>query len=339
MAIAVVGGGRIGALRVAMLVEAGHRVVVVDTAPVRAMPVPVHRNVHDAFPDPDLWIVATPTAAHLPALASILRRDPCAAVLLEKPACTSPQLESFRELLDRHPLACIEVVSQYQDSAAVLALARAADPRADLVVSFVKDRTLDEARGRFRDPIAGVLGYEWPHLYAIARSLGVSADDLQTFDPDRSRVDFVDDGGYLLEARWETTCHDGRRLILHSGIAGGSSRLFQCGGGDPSNYRLVRSTTASGAEHSLWLTPSGAADASLAATRKCLLVTEPRAGGRRVTTIVDDPLRTSMSRAITRLTARQPRDVRRELDVIEHTEMLLRLRTWTAPRVVTHAAS
>jgi len=338
LTIAVVGGGRIGALRARILGRLGHRTLMIDPLRAPTAVAPVFRDVRDVCPSPDVWIVATPTAAHVAALAAILERDPGAAVLVEKPACPPGQLSTLRELLARHPRAAVEVASQYQDSSAVHTLARAAGPDADLVISFVKDRRPDEARGRFRDPVAGVLGYEWPHLHAIARTLGIPRADLLTFDSDRSRFRFVEEGDYLVEARFDTICRDGRRLVLHSGITGDSSRLHAVVGADPSNYRLVRAVGASNVQHSLWLTPSRASDAAPPSAGECLLVTEAPTGRRRVTKMLDDPLRTSMEQSIRRLVSGAPRDVEGDLDVIAHTEMLLGLRTRAGAREVSHAA-
>lgn len=125
----------------------------------------------------DLWSVCCPTPDHLPVLRSILRKDPAARVLLEKPACQAHEIGALTALLASHRNARITIIDQYRH-------ARALDVLSDLMaryepdaapdhiaVSFSKDRTGDISRGRFVDRSYGVLGYEWLHMLAILRRL------------------------------------------------------------------------------------------------------------------------------------------------------------------------
>jgi len=326
--VTVVGGGRIGLLRASLLARMGHEVTIVDPhLDPRAVPWPTSPDLAGAPADPAVWIIATPTATHLDRLREIVARCPDAAVLVEKPVCSPEQLDALRALIAEHPGVVLEVASQYQDSVAIRALGHEARirPRHALTVSFVKDRRPDEARGRFTDRIAGVLGYEWPHLYAIARALGATGDDLVPTDPDARRLELVDEGGSLVEARFAAVCADGRDLVLHSRIAGASPSVPlepdddpAC---DPANHRVVR--FSDGRERiTLWLAPSYADERTFPRARTALLVHETP-DGRRVRTIPDDPLRVSMRDALLRLVTRRPRRIDVDLDMIEHTRLLL----------------
>ncbi|OQJ61362.1 hypothetical protein DZF92_07735 [Clavibacter michiganensis subsp. insidiosus] len=328
----VVGGGRIGRLRAVLLVGMGHDVELVDPElDPRAESLPVHRDVASAPDGPAIWIVATPTAAHLRTIRDIVAREPSAAVLVEKPICSPEDLPALRALLAEHPSLVLEVASQYHDSIAIRALGHEARirPSHALSVSFVKDRRPDEARGRFTDRVAGVLGYEWPHIYAIARSLGVTGDDLRDTSPSRSSLDVLAPDGHLVEARYATTCASGRAVMLHSRITGASGLVPADGWGgdgcDPANHRVVQ--LDDGRERiTLWLSPSYASATTFPRGRTALLVHEGP-GGDRVRTIPDDPLRISMRDSLLRLVTRRPRRIDIDLDMIEHTDLLLELGT------------
>jgi hypothetical protein len=325
--VAVVGAGRAGRLRASLLTGMGHAVTLVDPRlDPRREALPACLDIACA-PDPDVWIVATPTETHLDRLREIVARCPDAAVLLEKPACSPAQLGGLRDLLARHPSVALEVASQYRDSVAIRVLAHEARVRPGhaLTVSFVKDRRPDEARGRSTDRIAGVLGYEWPHLHAVARALGASRADLLPTDPGTRRLELVEEGGSLVEARFASVCADGRELTLHSRVAGASRavplRADDDPACDPANHRVVR--LADGRETiTLWLAPSSAGERTFPPARTAVLV-HATADGRRVRRIPDDPLRTSTRDALLRLVARRPRRIDVDLDLIEHTRLLL----------------
>ena len=338
MRVTVVGGGRIGRLRASLLVGMGHEVELVDPQlDPRAEALPVHADVASAPGGPTVWIVATPTATHLGMLREIVARDPSAAVLVEKPVCSPEDLPALRALLAEHPRLVLEVASQYQDSIAIRALGHEARirPSHSLSVSFVKDRRPDEARGRFTDRVAGVLGYEWPHIYAIARSLGVTGDDLRETAAARSALDLRELDGHLVEARYGTTCASGRAITLHSRIAGASALVDAGGWGDarcdPANHRVVR--LDDGRERiTLWLSPSYASATTFPPGQTALLVHEGPAG-HRVRSIPDDPLRISMRDSLLRLATRRPRRIDIDLDMIEHTDLLLELGSPATPEL------
>ncbi|WP_162625184.1 Gfo/Idh/MocA family oxidoreductase [Streptomyces cadmiisoli] len=130
----------------------------------------------------DVWVVSTPTDKHLSTLSAILRRDPRARVLLEKPACRAGELDHLSDLLRAHPHACVAVMDQYLHAAALFELARmreryAPDEKIRRVrVAFSKDRRPDMARGRFIDRDHGIFGYEWLHMIAALRNFVPAAD-------------------------------------------------------------------------------------------------------------------------------------------------------------------
>ncbi|MCS5524743.1 Gfo/Idh/MocA family oxidoreductase [Curtobacterium flaccumfaciens pv. oortii] len=336
--IAIVGAGRIGSLRASILVEEGFPVIAIDPRPPCNAGLETVPNIGEVQTLPAAWIIATPTSTHLRVLTQIMRRDPTAAVLVEKPACTPEQLTRLRELLLLHRHCAIEFASQYCDSAAVRALVEETQPGADVVISFVKDRRREEEMGRFRDSVSGVLGYEWPHLYSIARALGVLHSDLNPVDPDKSMLSVIDDDGYLVEARWETTGADGRRVVLHSGINGAESHLLDTCAPDPSNYRLVQTNNTDGRTSTLWLAPSRLARDRTPRARNSLLVCDS-SGRRRLRTIAHDPLRSSMLAALERLIEGCPRENQSGLEAVEHITLLLNLRSRAVQGSSRHATA
>ncbi|TMR02259.1 hypothetical protein ETD83_12850 [Actinomadura soli] len=174
MKIVVVGIGMIGSRHAAIFREAGHEVVTVDPRGGadhgRLSELPFPSSV-------DAWVIATPTAAHLPALGEILRRCPDARVLLEKPACYPTEIADLVRTVRRHPRSRIVVNDVYGHSEAVRRFAESvrrlseSDPITKVTVEFTKNRELDVANGRFVDTQYGEAGYEFFHMLSILRSV------------------------------------------------------------------------------------------------------------------------------------------------------------------------
>ncbi|RKS73676.1 putative dehydrogenase [Actinomadura pelletieri DSM 43383] len=174
MRVVVVGNGTIGSRHAAYLREAGHEVVTVDPAGG------ADHNRTSRVPDParvNAWIIATPTAAHLPVLGEILERRPDARVLLEKPACYPTEIADLVRLVRRHPRARTVVNDIYGHSGAVrrfadsVRLHSGADPIKKVTVEFTKNRELDVVNGRFVDTQYGEAGYEYFHMLSLIRSI------------------------------------------------------------------------------------------------------------------------------------------------------------------------
>lgn len=177
--VCVVGFGKIGRLHAEILTDQGVNLTVIDPKH-QDLPQTYHTftsGIDDLPPriraDVDLWSVCTPTADHLPVLKSILRRNPRARVLLEKPACLGHEIDVFQNLLNANPQARVVVTDQYRHARVVDRLQdlmryyEPAQPPSHVAVTFVKDRSGDIALGRFVDRSYGVLGYEWLHMLTI----------------------------------------------------------------------------------------------------------------------------------------------------------------------------
>nr|WP_042187140.1 Gfo/Idh/MocA family oxidoreductase [Kibdelosporangium sp. MJ126-NF4]CEL17836.1 hypothetical protein [Kibdelosporangium sp. MJ126-NF4]CTQ90940.1 hypothetical protein [Kibdelosporangium sp. MJ126-NF4] len=174
MRIVIVGIGSIGSRHLGCCEQAGHQVVTVDGKGVadcdRMARVPEPSGV-------DAWVVATPTGTHLPVFKEILRHQPDARVLLEKPACYPAELPDLTRLLQQHPRCRVVVNDVYAYSKAVRRFAEAVrrfsefDPIRKITVEFTKNRELDVANGRFVDTQYGEAGYEFFHMLSIVRSI------------------------------------------------------------------------------------------------------------------------------------------------------------------------
>ncbi|WP_410650530.1 Gfo/Idh/MocA family oxidoreductase [Amycolatopsis sp. cmx-4-54] len=176
--IVIVGLGKIGSLYAACYGQAGHRVRTVDLGDgadwERVAQVPDPSAV-------DAWVVATPTATHLAVVDEILRRQPDARILLEKPACYPDDLAGLGHTARRHPRARIVVNDVYSHSEAVRRFAASVrelavfDPIRKITVEFTKNREFDVANGRFVDTRYGEAGYEGFHMLSILRAILPSA--------------------------------------------------------------------------------------------------------------------------------------------------------------------
>lgn len=176
MKVAVVGLDAIGSRRAEDVRAEGHQVITIgpgETADAA--------DIAD-LDDPaavDAWIVATPTPTRLGLVRRLLRLDPAARVLLEKPACSPQDIPVLARFLAVHPAARVLVDDVYAHSPAVrrfAGLVRAAahsgaDPLTRVTVEFTKNRERDIARGRYVDTQYGVVGYEWFHMLTILRSI------------------------------------------------------------------------------------------------------------------------------------------------------------------------
>ncbi|MFJ6943274.1 hypothetical protein ACISU4_01200 [Streptomyces wuyuanensis] len=180
MKVVVVGLGAIGSRHAHHLNRAGHQVLTVDCKRPADLPEVMCVKSPGAYAS---WIVATPTDTHLDVLASILRLDSSARILLEKPACTPTELPLLAELLSEHPRARVIVNDVYAHSPAARKLARAlrtVSPREragrtgairGITIEFTKNRQKDVDEGRFVDEHYGDVGYEWFHMLSLLRTV------------------------------------------------------------------------------------------------------------------------------------------------------------------------
>ena len=180
---AIVGYGVAGRLHTEILTALGTTPAVIDPkhqdlpASLRTFPHQVSELPPAVAAGIDLWSVCCPTAEHLEVLRAILRHNPAARVLMEKPACRGHEIDAFSRLLADHPAARIIVNDQYRHTTTLPAftgLIAALEPGAPIdkvSVLFTKDRRPDSATGRFIDRDYGVLGYEWLHMLAVTRGI------------------------------------------------------------------------------------------------------------------------------------------------------------------------
>ncbi|WP_194832935.1 Gfo/Idh/MocA family oxidoreductase [Nocardia sp. XZ_19_369] len=183
MRIVVIGAGMIGARHAAYFAQAGHQVSTVDQKAAADF------DRLALVPDPAevaAWVVATPTATHLPVLGEVLSYQRDARILLEKPACYPTEFADLTRLVRRYPRARIVVNDVYAYSAAVRRFTesvrqfRASDQIRKITIEFTKNRERDVANGRFVDTQYGEPGYEFFHMLSILRSV-LPVDQYQTY--------------------------------------------------------------------------------------------------------------------------------------------------------------
>ncbi|MFH9400651.1 Gfo/Idh/MocA family oxidoreductase [Streptomyces sp. NPDC017638] len=232
--VCVVGYGVAGRLHHHLLEAAGLRVCTVDpaltTGPagVRDRRPVEHWTRLDDVPGPvALWSLCTPTRAHVDTLAAVLRREPRARVILEKPACRAEDAPRLLELLRRHPEARLIVVNQYRHARALRLLDglrrrhMPSEPVTAVRVAFSKDRRADMDAGRFIDRDHGVFGYEWPHMLAVASRL-LPADTYRAYieGPVQEVSGTVHPDYFITAALERATPADGVTLELYSSVVG-----------------------------------------------------------------------------------------------------------------------
>jgi predicted dehydrogenase len=229
--VCVVGYGMVGSLHTRLLTELGFRVSVVERNPavtlpsgVRGWPA-VERVPADTV---DVWLICTPTEDHLRTLLRVVRVDPAARVLLEKPACRTAEIDRMRALLAAYPLLRVAVMDQYRGSAVVARVAETlrslapGEPVRRIRVAFSKDRRLDVRAGRFVDSDHGVFGYEWHHMLAVLGGLlppaTYEAYLARPVAPDELHCSF--DEQFVISAALEETWAGPVRLELFSTVVG-----------------------------------------------------------------------------------------------------------------------
>jgi predicted dehydrogenase len=227
--VAVVGFGSIGRMHARILHSLSVRISIVDPRPVDVPGVDVWATI-DEIPDRindsiDVWLISNPTAHHLATLRTLLARRPAARVLLEKPACTSYEIDELQTLLNLHPLARVAINHQYRHSQ-VLSLMRTEMTRIgsglpdSIDIAFTKDRRADMLAGRFIDTDYEVLGYEWRHMLSVLeRLLPEEVADAYFTAPveDSAYVTARDRSGYLTAVR-ELSWLGSTRLSMHTTI-------------------------------------------------------------------------------------------------------------------------
>ncbi len=227
--IGIVGCGKMGRIYRKVFDPLCDRFVIVDPRATDDRETRSYATLDDVpgalFNRVQVWCICTPTQNHFESLGTVLSRNPCARVIVEKPACLSAEVAPFQALLKQYRESRVLINRQYADSRAVREMVNAFKrydvEHADLIrIEFSKDRRPDIEAGRFVDSHFGVLGYEWSHILTITQQLlgkdqwttyRDTPSDLQaTFDP----VQFVSE----LEER--TVLPSGTKLVLRSSMLG-----------------------------------------------------------------------------------------------------------------------
>jgi hypothetical protein len=125
---------------------------------------------------PTFWDICTSTDQHLETMETILRMVPDANLLVEKPVCSPREVGRLLALVARSR-GRIVVNENYHSSSVIKMVRRVAFARLGLrplrlTVEMTKNRIPDFEAGRFIDSDLMALGYEGPHLLAVARQLG-----------------------------------------------------------------------------------------------------------------------------------------------------------------------
>lgn len=247
--IALIGLGKIGQLYRTYLSEMGYEILTLDHSEKIDRDFESVEQIPGAFIERiAAWIVAVPTSDHLDVVRAILRREPLAKILIEKPICLPRQLNEMRALVDTHPLAQIAVNDVYAFSPVVRRLAELISGYGAEVesvkIELSKNRDRDEKLGRFTDPEFGDWGYEGFHLFSIRDSLidGLNQlpSDIRLFTSVRGAIGFPDTHAARLYQTSE------------------ASRLLEAGYipfGSEFRYRIVDIKFADGAYASLAFEP------------------------------------------------------------------------------------
>lgn len=137
----------------------------------------------------DCWFVCTPTETHHKVCETIIRRNPRAAILIEKPLCHKADLPLFDRIsaldrpgyvrVDNHYIECrnIKVAQAYLQD-------HPSHPRR-ITIGFFKNRVHDELNGRSVDRELGMWGYEGFHMLTL----------LLEFLPDDAAQDYMANSG------------------------------------------------------------------------------------------------------------------------------------------------
>lgn len=174
--VALIGLGFMGRIyRSRLSAQPDFTVVGVDPDPTVAAE---YRTIEGLLRDttPGLWVVSSPTSTHLAAVRQIVRSDPAARILVEKPAGGLPDLLALvTELRDGAPRAQVVLSDLYGSGSFHDAVRRAVtalgERPTEIAIELSKDRRPDELGGRFVCSDYGPYGYEWFHILRILTAL------------------------------------------------------------------------------------------------------------------------------------------------------------------------
>ena len=210
----------------------------------------------DVFRCFDYYVVSTPTDLHVDTVDEILRRNPRAHIIVEKPLASHRKFAALTLTLQRYPTCRILENCQYAQSSLIeriLELIPEIRQRGHALrgvyIEMTKNRDLDNRNGRTRDRKYHLLGYEGPHMIALADELmrvlfqknWTFGSTIRCIGKDVRHTMALDEG----TARFEI-CHPQLpRVQFHTTTTGDigdpiATRKRAILAGDPERYRIMR---------------------------------------------------------------------------------------------------
>jgi hypothetical protein len=169
MNISIVGYGRMGKTYDRALRNLGHRLTcVVD----KDLELYSKEQLLQLARLTDLWIISNPTELHLRTAQTIASMQSKGRILIEKPLCSPDQYDDLSRFLNSTSAKVIMsdiygrsgLIGRFRDYIGPASIKK-------IAVEFSKNRTADEANGRFVDKDFGILGYEWFHMLSVIRGM------------------------------------------------------------------------------------------------------------------------------------------------------------------------
>lgn len=123
---------------------------------------------------PHFWDVCIPTDQRLFVIKEILRVDPYAYILLEKPICSIDQIDEFKALEKSNAKFVVNenyLSSQITEKVKKKVFDELKLKPTSIIVEFDKNRIQDFKNGRYQDP-RGALNYEGTHMITCLQGLG-----------------------------------------------------------------------------------------------------------------------------------------------------------------------
>ncbi len=126
------------------------------------------------FVKPLFWDICTPPDQHLSTIKKIIRVDPKAQIIVEKPICMSYEIGELQELLKTFQGKIVVnenyLSSDVTETVRKIAFEELKIKPSRIVIEMDKNRTQDFMKGRYVDP-EGAFKYEGTHIVTILQSI------------------------------------------------------------------------------------------------------------------------------------------------------------------------
>lgn len=172
MLVGIIGYGKMGNLYGKHLQKLGVPFVSLDTSKTKTNA--TFTNIEELKSIPSKWIICTPTECHLESVKAIL---PFAEkILVEKPLCNGESIQDFRELAlqNSQKIIASDIYGSNLLSSKLSYLVHSLRNKSTLqriCITFSKNRSKDESKGRFVDQYFYSLGYEGWHMLSVLRTV------------------------------------------------------------------------------------------------------------------------------------------------------------------------